>query len=70
MAKTEKYEVELSPENIEALRSLATRRGMDANTIIQQAIATEKLIADNVGEDDDLLIKKGDKFQKIVFDRR
>jgi hypothetical protein len=69
MAKTEKYEVELSPENIEALKSLATRRGMDANTIIQQAIATEKLIADNVGENDDLLIKKGDKFQKIVFDK-
>lgn len=69
MAKTAKYEVELSDENIRALQDLAARRGKDANTIIQQAIATEKLIADHVGKDDDLLIKKGDSFQKVVFDK-
>lgn len=63
------YKVELSEEVIKALQELARRRGLDANTIIQQAITTEKLIADNVGKDDDLLIKKGDSFKKIVFDR-
>ena len=63
------YTVELSEEDIRALQELATRRGLDANTIIHQAIATEKLIADSVGKDDDLLIKKGDSFEKIVFDR-
>jgi predicted transcriptional regulator len=64
------YTVELDEQHIKALQELATRRGMDANTIIQQAIVTEKLIADNVGKDDDLLIKKGDNsFQKIVFDK-
>lgn len=64
------YKIELTDELIQALQELAKRRGLDANTIIQQAITTEKLIADNVGKGDDLLIKKGDKFEKIVFGRK
>jgi len=38
--------------------------------VLQQAITTEKLIADNVEEGDDLLIKKGDRFKKVVFDKK
>jgi predicted transcriptional regulator len=61
------YKIELSDEDIAKITALAQQRGVSASTIIQQAIATEKLISDNVSEKDDLLIKKGDTFQKITF---
>ena len=51
-----------------ALKDLANRRGIDANAVLQQAIATEKLLADNVGPGDDLLIKKTDNtYSKVIF---
>jgi predicted transcriptional regulator len=62
------FKVELTDEQIRMLQELAARRGVDANTVIQQAISTEKLIADNVGEQDDLLIRKGDRMDKVVFE--
>lgn len=61
------YKVDLTDEQIKMLQDLAAKRGVDANTIIQQAITTEKLISDNVDPADDLLIRKGDKFKKVVF---
>jgi predicted transcriptional regulator len=64
------YKVDLSDEVVKALRELAARRGLKMNEVLQQAISTEKLIADNVDEGDDLLIKKGDKFKKVVFDKK
>ncbi|MGZ8287134.1 MAG: hypothetical protein ACXW27_01680 [Allosphingosinicella sp.] len=64
------YKVDLSDEVVRALRELAARRGLKMNEVLQQAISTEKLIADNVDEGDDLLIKKGDKFKKVVFDKK
>ena len=48
----------LTDEEMQALLELASRRGVDPNTVLKQAIATEKLISDNVKEGDDLLIKK------------
>jgi predicted transcriptional regulator len=64
------YKVDLSDEVVRALQELAARRGLKMNEVLQQAISTEKLIADNVDEGDDLLIKKGDKFKKVVFDKK
>lgn len=61
------YRVDLTEEQVKMLQELAAKRGVNANTIIQQAISTEKLIADNVEQGDDLLIKKGDKLKRVVL---
>jgi hypothetical protein len=66
--QTIKVRAELSPETFEAVKALAALRGVDANTIVRQAIHTEKLIADNMKPGDELLIKKADgTFQKVLF---
>jgi len=68
LESTIKVRAELSPETFEIVKELARLRGVDANTIVRQAIHTEKLIADNVGPKDELLIKKADgSFQKVLF---
>ncbi len=64
------YKVDLTEEQVKALQELAQRRGLKMSEVLQQAISTEKLIADNVEEGDDLLIKKGDRFKKVVFDKK
>jgi hypothetical protein len=64
------YKVDLTDDQVRALQELAQRRGLKMNEVLQQAISTEKLIADNVEEGDDLLIKKGDRFKKVVFDKK
>jgi predicted transcriptional regulator len=64
------YKVDLTDEQVKALQDLAQRRGLKMSEVLQQAISTEKLIADNVEEGDDLLIKKGDRFKKVVFDKK
>lgn len=61
------YRIDLSDEDIARIAALAKERGVDADTIIKQAIATEKLIADNVGAKDELLLKSGDSLQKFNF---
>ncbi|HEX8573344.1 MAG TPA: hypothetical protein VF759_11400 [Allosphingosinicella sp.] len=62
-----KVTVDLSEEDIKSVLAQAKARGVSANTIIQEAVTTQKVISENVGEKDDLLIKKGDRFQKVVF---
>jgi hypothetical protein len=63
-------EAELPRELFEALKELALRRGLDANTVLQQAIQTEKLLADNVGIDDEVLIKKSNNsYSRVLFER-
>ena len=63
-------EAELPRELFEALRELATRRGVDANTVLQQAIKTEKLLADNVGVEDEVLIRKSNNsYARVLFER-
>lgn len=61
------YTIELSDADLEKLTALAKQRNITASEVISQAIGTEKLIADNVGEDDDLLIKQGSNFKKFTF---
>lgn len=61
---------ELTQEAYDALLKLAKDRGIDANTALQQAISTEKLIADNMKPGDDLLIKRQDNsFAKFTFQK-
>lgn len=63
-------QAELTDENLKTLLQLAKERGVDANTVLQQAISTEKLIADNVKPGDDLLIKRRDNsMAKITFSK-
>jgi predicted transcriptional regulator len=62
--------VQLSDDDLQKLAELAKQRGVDANTVLQQAISTEKLIADNVQDGDDPLIKKKDNsYSRIVFSK-
>lgn len=61
------YKIDLSPEDVARIAALARERGVDADTIIRQAIATEKLIADNVGPKDELQIKRGDTVTPVNF---
>ncbi len=61
-------QAQVTPDQFQALKDLADRRGVDANTVLQQAITTAKLIDDNVAPGDDLLIRKKDNtFSKILF---
>ena len=63
-------EAELTPEALDTLRELAKLRGVDANTVLQQAISTEKLLADNVGVNDEVLIKTPEgTYSKVLFNR-
>lgn len=60
----------LTDEQYNSLVEIARQRGLDANTVLQQAISTEKLISDNVSPADDLLIKRPDNtVTKVVFGR-
>ena len=61
-------QAQVTTDQLEALKDLANRRGVDANTVLQQAITTEKLLADNIEPGEDLLIKKNDNtYSKVIF---
>ena len=63
-------QAELSDEDLQKLMELVKLRGVDANTILRQAISTEKLIADNVHPGDDLVIKRRDNtVAKVEFSK-
>ena len=62
------YRIELSDEDLGRIAALAKLRDVDADTIIKQSIATEKLLADTVGAKDELLLKSGDTIQKFNFE--
>lgn len=61
------YKIDLSDEDIARIAALARERDVSAETIIKQAIATEKLIADNVGAKDELQVKRGDTVTPFNF---
>ncbi len=64
------YKIDLDEDLIRLLTELARKRKVSATDIIRQALSTEKLISDNVetANGDELLIRKGDSFRKIVFE--
>lgn len=58
----------LPDDLVEILQKLARERGVDANTVLQQAIATENLLSENVEPGDDVIIKKRDNsISRILF---
>lgn len=65
-----RVEAELTREQFDTLKELAGRRGVDANTVLRQAIATEKLLADAVKPSDEVLIKRSNNtYSKVLFSR-
>ena len=68
VSETIPVSAQLSKESLDALTALAALRGLDANTVLAQAISTEKLLSDNVAPGDEVLIRKGNNnFSKVVF---
>lgn len=63
------FTVSLTDAEVSTLLALSEVRGVDANTVLKQALGTEKLIAENVGKQDELLIRRGnsDTFAKVEF---
>lgn len=57
----------ISEDNMRILRELAEKRGLDANTVLQQAIQTEDLLSRNVGPKDEVLIKGPTGISKVEF---
>lgn len=67
---TVKISGEVSKELLDALLELAKRRGVSANTVLQQAIANEKFLDDQQAQGSSLLIEKPNKtFRKLIFAR-
>ncbi|KMO12301.1 hypothetical protein SQ03_24680 [Methylobacterium platani JCM 14648] len=63
-------QAELPKSTFDALKELAERRGVDANTVLQQAIETEKLLSDHVGVDDKVLIERPNKtYARVIFSK-
>lgn len=50
----------LTEEEMLMLYELARKRGVDPNTVLQQAISTEHILASNIGPNDKLQIKHSD----------
>ena len=64
------FTVTLNDQNVHDLSELAGRRGIDANTALQQAIATAKFFSDKVDPGDKVLIKKPDStISEVLFEK-
>ena len=68
LSDTVKITAEISREAFESLKKLAEKRGVSANTVLQQAITNETFIDQTVGESGKLLVEKPDKtFGRITL---
>lgn len=66
---TKQVTAQLTESQIQTLSELAMKRGIDANTVLQQAIGTEKLLDESMIKGDKLIIKRGDNIAlPIIFD--
>ncbi len=64
----QEFVVQLTDEELKTIHMLSSQRGVPPSTVIQQAVATESLLATNIGPGDELLIKKPDgSFKKVLF---
>jgi hypothetical protein len=59
--KTVSVTAELPATLYKALLSLAEQRGVSANTVLQQAIQTEKYLADHEAEGAKILLERPDR---------
>lgn len=63
-----KVSAELPKELLEALEQLARQRGVSANTVLQQAIQTEKFFADKLAAGNKVLLENKDRsFEQVPF---
>lgn len=63
--------VELSPELLKAIGVMAKQRGVDANTVLQQAIVTEKFLDNEIRAGGKVLVEKPDRtFRLVTFNHR
>ena len=61
---------ELSEDLLQALKELAQKRGVSANTALEQAITTEKFFADEVAAGKKVLIENKDRsLEQVIFKR-
>ena len=61
----------LPQAQLDQLVALAGRRGLSANTVLQQAIATETLLSGVVDEGDKVVIQKPDNTtQQVIFTKQ
>jgi hypothetical protein len=66
---TQTVTAQLTEDQIRALVELAAKRGTDANTVLQQAIGTEKLLDETMVKGDKLVINRGNNIAiPIIFD--
>lgn len=64
----QEFKIQLTDDEFKTIHILASKRRTKPNAVIQQALATEKLLADNMGPEDELLIKKRNgEMQKVIF---
>lgn len=68
--KTVQISAEVPDDLFEALKSLAEKRGVSANTVLQQAIATEKYFDDQQEQGGSVLVEKSDKTIKRVVAKK
>lgn len=62
------FMIQLTDDEFRTVHILASKRRTKPNAVMQQALATEKLLADNMGPEDELLIKKRNgEMQKVIF---
>ena len=63
---SEQFTVELDDDDIEALKQLATRRGMSVNDVLKRAIAQSKYFEDAEESGSKVLLQEPDKsFRKV-----
>lgn len=62
------FTIQLTDEEFKAVHMLSSQRRSRPNAVIQQALATERLLAENMKPGDELLIKKPNgSLQKVIF---
>lgn len=64
-----KLTVNLPTEEMEMLKELARRRNTTVTTALRQAIMGEKFLDDAVREGAKVLLKKGEEYREVVFQR-
>lgn len=63
-----KVSAELPKDLLDILEQLARQRGVSANTVLQQAIQTEKFFADKLAAGNKVLLENKDRsFEQVSF---
>ena len=61
---------ELSEQALRTLEELAKKRGVSANTVLEQAIVTEKFLSDKQDAENKVLIERKDRsLEQVILNR-